>query len=130
MHPSASSIAVEDHRFLSPRRLLIIVTAALWITFACALPFQSAREARRQAHLRLNQVLTEGKPNTENVVAAFDRATQNVISASTVPCLGLGVCVLLLVHQQLKLKRRYNALENDLRACRNDTAPADEAELD
>ncbi len=130
MYSPTSSIGVEHHRFLSPKRLAIIVTAALWITFTCALPFQSAREARRQAHLRLNQVLTEGNPNTENLVAAFDRATQDVIAASTVPCLGLGVCVILLVHQQLKLKRRYNALENDLRACRNDTATADEAGFD
>lgn len=98
--------------------------------FVCALPLQNAREARRQAHLQLTQVLTAGKLDAENVVAAFDRATQDVIAASTVPCLGLGVCVLLLVHQQLKLKRRYNILEDDLRARRNDTATADEAEFD
>ena len=129
MHLPNYAVEVEDHRFLSPKRLVITVTAALWITFACALPLQSAREARRQAHLRLNQVLTEGKPNTDNVVAAFDNATQDVIAASTVPCLGLGVCVVLLVHQQLKLKRRYNALENYLRISQSDTATADEAEI-
>lgn len=127
---SPLSSEVTDHRFLSPKRLVIIVTAALWIMFICALPLQNAREARRQAHLQLNQVLTAGEPSTENVVAAFDRATQDVIAASTMPCLGLGVCVILLVYQQLKLKRRYNILENDLRARRNDTATADETEFD
>ena len=128
--PRPDSSVEIDRRFLSPRRLVILATAALWITFACALPFQSAHEARRQAHLQLTHVLLEAKPDAASVVAAFDEATQNVIAASTVPCLGLSICVILLIHQQLKLKRRYNALENDLRACQGDGADADEVSID
>ena len=115
MHQPPPSAKADDDRLLSPKRLVILVTAALWIIFACALPLQNAREARRQAHLQLTQVIADNKLNPATVTAAFDRSIQDVTAASTAPCLGLAICVLLLIHQLLKLRRRYHALERDLR---------------
>ena len=62
----------------------------LWIVFACGLPLQTARQARREAHLQITQVLTDRQVNAANVVAAFDRATQDVIAAATLPMPGAG----------------------------------------
>ena len=115
MYQRTPSAEADSGWRLSPTRLAIFVTAALWITFACALPLQTAREARRQAHLQLTQVLAENKPDAAHVTAAFDRSVQDVTTASTAPCLGLAICVLLLIHQLLKLRGRYHALERDLR---------------
>jgi len=115
MYQPTSSGEADNGWRLSPTRLVIFVTAALWITFACVLPLQSAREARRQAHLLLTQVLAENKLDAAHVTTAFDRSIRDVTAASTAPCLGLAVCVLLLIHQLLKLKRRYHALERELR---------------
>ena len=115
MYRTTPPTETDDGWQLSPTRMAIFATAAVWIAFACVLPLQTAREARRQAHLQLTQVLAENKLDAAHVTAAFDRSVQDVTTASTAPCLGLAICVLLLIHQLLKLRRRYNALERDLR---------------
>ncbi len=119
-----------DDRLLSPRRLVVLVTAALWITFACGMPLQNAREARRQAHLQITRVLSEGKPDAASVVAAFDRSIQDVIAAATLPCLFLAVCIVFLINQMLKLKRRYHALERDLILYQNRSTSLTDHSLD
>ena len=116
MHQPTQLAEANDGWRISTARLAIFVAATVWITFACALPLQNAREARRQAHLQLTRILAEDKSDVAHVTAAFDRSIQDVTAASTAPCLGLAVCVLLLIHQLLKLRRRYNALERELRA--------------
>ena len=117
-------------RLLSPRRLVVLVTAVLWITFACGMPLQNAREARRQAHLQITQVVADGKPDAATVIAAFDRSIQDVMAAATLPCLFLAVCIVFLINQMLKLKRRYQSLERDFLAHQSRFAALTDQPLD
>lgn len=116
--------------WLSSRRLVVLVTALLWITFACGMPLQNARQARLQAHLQITQVLTEGKPDAARVIAAFDRSIQGVIAAATLPCLFLAVSLVFLINQMLKLKRRYQSLERELLLSENRSASLTDQPLD
>ena len=87
-------------------------------------------EARRQAHLQITRVVTEGKPDAASVVAAFDRSIQDVMAAATLPCLFLAVSIVFLVNQMLKLKHRYHALVRDLLLSQSRSNPLTDHPLD
>ena len=96
----------------SPSRALII--AMLWLLFACGVPLYQLREVRRQARQDLLHTATADKPDAAGLIAAFDRANQDLDAAAFGPCLLLAFSSILLVNQLFKLKRQCHALAHDL----------------
>ena len=114
MYDSIRSVDPVVSKLPVPNPLVIVFITLLWLTLACALPLYQVNQERRRAHQELSHVLNANKSDQTSVIVAFDQANKNLDAAATGPCLLLACTIIFLVNQLLKLKRRYNALADEM----------------
>ncbi len=115
MHQSIFNREFADRKHPLPNPLVVVIMVFLWLTFACGLPIHQVREARRQARQNLLATLAADKLDKATILATFERANQDLDAAASGPCIILAVTIIFVVRQTLKLKRRYNEVELDLK---------------
>ena len=105
------------------------MAAALWFALICVVPLRTLRASRQTARAELAQLLQTERPDASAVLAAFDRATEQVLFSAAGPCFVLGLATLLLIAHAAAVQRRLNAAECDLRTLRDILPGADRVSL-
>ena len=102
-----------------------LLVAALWYVLVYVLPLGNLRASRQTARLELAHLLQTEQPDVPAVLAAFDRATEQVLFSASGPYFILGLATLLLFAHVALVKRRLRAAERDIQALRSVVLGAD-----
>ncbi len=98
--------------------MLALMAALLWFVLVYILPLHTLRASRQTARVELTHLLQTDRPDAPAILAAFDRATEQVLFSATAPYFVLGLATLFVIAHLAAVKRRLHAAERDLQTLR------------
>ena len=114
----AAPLGSHEGRLRLNRRVLVALSVLIGVVLVYCLHSYKLRETRRISRAELLRVLPAEKPGTADILAAFDRSTEDIFFAAAGPYFILTVAVVFLTGQLLGVKRRLDKTERLLHARR------------